>query len=77
MRLDGFPEWPLVQWPEHYVALTVNQSHVVGDMLLYSQSCTPYFIESIDTHKWDMHGQSFSKLLFVDAIRKDCFATLT
>ena len=42
----------------------------VGGMLLYSQSCTPYFIENTDTHKREMHGQSCSTFLFVDVIRK-------
>ena len=57
-------------WLEARVKGKVETCLVVVDMLLYSQSYTPYFIEIINTHKWYMHGQSFS-MFFVDVIRKD------
>ena len=40
-------------------------SWLLFDMLLYSQFCTPYFIESRNTHKGEMHGRSFSNLFVV------------
>ena len=57
--INGLMKWACL-WAR---IITYWRRHVVDDMLLYSQSCTPYFIENTDTHKREIHGQSCSILL--------------